>query len=677
MMIVVGVDVGGTFTDIIAVNTRTGRQVVHKVPSTPNEQDRAVIKGLMEILKSERIDGSEVEMVVHGTTVATNALIQRKGAEVCLITTRGLEDIIEIGRQNRLDIYDLTAQRPEPLVRRNHRIGVRERVDYQGNIIEDIEETEIARAAERIERINPDSVAVSLLYSFKNPKHEQLLKQALEKLGKYYVVISSEVLPEFREYERTSTTVLEAYLGPLMTEYLSRLERSVSEILPKSKVTVMQSNGGTMLASKAKGHVISLAVSGLAGGVIGAWTIANARGLKNVITLDMGGTSCDISSIMERIVIKPDNEVEGQPLRAPSIDVTTIGAGGGSIAWIDDMNVLHVGPQSAGAVPGPASYDLGGMDATVTDANLIIGRINPNYFLGGKKRIEMRLARKAIGRIAEHLGMTVEEAALGIIRISTSNMVEAIRDVTIERGHDPRDFVLVAFGGAGPTQAVDIAEMLEIDSILIPPYPGITSAFGLLCADLRTDLVQTVLFEELEDDNRLRSVFEELSMQAKERLVEQGAREDEVHFEWSMDMRYKGQSHELEIEVAQDSENLFRTTKADFERVHESRFGYSLPEREVEWVSARVAAISEQQSLIKKPVISINHGTPIEERTTIIENAESVLAQVYRREMLGINQEVQGPAIIEQVDTTIYIAKNWTGIQQEDGTLLLRREKND
>ncbi|MFW9962220.1 MAG: hydantoinase/oxoprolinase family protein, partial [Candidatus Sifarchaeia archaeon] len=468
-MILIGVDVGGTFTDLILVSTETSEQYIHKVPSTPESQDIAVIQGVIEILETHQIDPRDVHLVVHGTTVATNAMLERKGANVVLLTTEGLEDVLEIGRQNREDIYDLHATRANPLVSRENRIGVEERLDSEGNVIIELSNNTVENAVtEAIER-EPDSIAISLLFSFRNNNHERALLQSLRAFPEIYTVASSDIIPEFREFERTSTTVLEAYLGPLVVGYLQKLDASLEKICPNSRLAVMQSNGGTMLASRAKGRAIGLAISGLAGGAIGGWEIAKQWKISSAITLDMGGTSCDISAISGSVVVRPDNEIGGLPLRIPSVDVKTIGAGGGSIAWLDNVGVLHVGPQSAGASPGPAAYGKGGMDATVTDANLILGRLNPDYFLGGKLNLDVNRAHESVSRLSSTLGLSVEETALGIIKISTANMVQAIREVTVERGKDPRNYVLVPFGGAGPTQAVDIAEALGIDSILVPP----------------------------------------------------------------------------------------------------------------------------------------------------------------------------------------------------------------
>ncbi len=674
-MKIIGVDVGGTFTDVILTCSETGEQYVHKVPSTPESQDVAVIRGLQEILAEHNIKYEEIGLVVHGTTVATNAMLERKGARVVLITTDGVEDVLEIGRQNREDIYNLNASRPEPLVKRENRIGVKERINCDGRVILALTDQELNSVVESVTHRNPESIAISLLFSFKNQNHERELLQALKTKTDSYVVASSEVLPEFREFERTSTTVLEAYLGPLVIGYLHHLDSSLEDMCPNSKLTVMQSNGGTMLASRAHGRAIGLAISGLAGGAIGGWEIAKQCEVQRAITLDMGGTSCDISAILGGIVVRPDNEVGGLPLRIPSVDVKTIGAGGGSIAWVDEVGVLHVGPQSAGAVPGPASYRKGGENATVTDANLILGRLNSDYFLGGKIKLDMDCAKTVVSDVASVLGLTLEETALGIIRISTANMVQAIREVTVERGTDPRNFVLVPFGGAGPTQAVDIANALNIKQILVPPHPGITSALGLVCTDLRVDLMRTVLLSANENNSEnILAVLKHLSEEAASRLIDQGV-ESEIGHNWIIDMRYTGQSHELNIEIPRDCKDVVKESINLFEVFHEESFGYCMKGREVEWVTAR--AVAEASSSKFKPYQHNidSPAEPTDSRRVLVNNGTLEDAEVYRRWDIAVGQVIRGSSIIEQLDTTTYVGPGWSAEQRADGTLWMRREQ--
>ena len=431
-----------------------------------------------------------------------------------------------------------------------------------------------------------------------------------------------------------------------------------------------------MLASRAKGQAIGLAISGLAGGAIGGWEYAKQWNIPRAITLDMGGTSCDISATMGNVVVKPDNEVGGLPLRVPSVDVKTIGAGGGSIAWIDTAGVLHVGPQSAGAVPGPAAYGKGGKDATVTDANLILGRLNPDYFLGGNVNLDLDSAHESISKISSCLDLTNEEAALGIIRISTANMVNAIREVTVERGSDPRKFTLIPFGGAGPTQAIDIAEALGINEVLVPPYPGITSALGLVCTDLRVDVMKTVL---LADDDMSRqtllSAFSDLENEAADRLVNQGASRKDIRLKWKIDMRYVGQSHELGIDIPEKGTNIIERSKREFERAHRDLFGYMMSNREIEWVTARVVAESGSGEF--RPIKhSVNlTSEPISQRRVLLADGTWVMADVYRRWDLASKQTIVGPSIIEQLDTTTYVSPVWNATQEIDGVLWLRRDE--
>ncbi|MHA1943905.1 MAG: hydantoinase/oxoprolinase family protein [Candidatus Thorarchaeota archaeon] len=675
-MKIIGVDVGGTFTDVILVDTESGEQYVHKVQSTPGAQDVAVSIGVNDIITKYQIDRKQIDLVVHGTTIATNAMLQRKGAKVVLLTTEGLEDVLEIGRQNRDDIYNLHAKRAEPLVIRDDRLGVRERLDSEGNVVIELDDYTIEQVTSQAIKRHPKSVAISLLFSFRNQEHEKRLLQALSSYPNIYSVASSDVLPEFREFERASTTVLEAYLGPLVTGYLKRLDSSLSILCPKSKLTVMQSNGGTMLASRAQGRAIGLAISGLAGGAIGGWEIAKHWNVRKAITLDMGGTSCDISAIIGNVVVRSDNEVGGLPLRMPSVDVKTIGAGGGSIAWIDKAGVLHVGPQSAGAVPGPAAYRLGGNDATVTDANLVLGRLNPDNFLGGKLRLDLKRAQDIISDLSSQLGLSIEETALGIIKISTANMVQAIREVTVERGSDPRSFILVPFGGAGPTQAIDIAEALDIDEILVPPHPGITSALGLVCTDLRVDMMRTVLISANEENREiLLSTISELAEEAASRLVSQGAEEGDVRLQWIVDMRYIGQSHELSVNIPDEEKKIVEKSVNEFERIHQESYGYMMKGRNVEWVTARVVAESGSGGF-RAFVHSIDiHTQPVSERPVLIVDGSRASAEVYRRWELATGQTVNGPAIIEQLDTTTYVGPEWQAVQEKDGVLWMRRGK--
>jgi len=577
---------------------------------------------------------------------------------------------------DRNEIYSLVASRPEPLVSRENRIGVHERIDVEGLVLTELDKKEIKRVQKEIMKRKPDSVAVSLLFSYQNSKHECTLLETLQKIPGLYSVTSSDVLPEFREFERTSTTVLEAYLGPLVIGYIDCLDNSLQEHFPNAKLTLMQSNGGSLLGASVKGKAVWLAISGLAGGVIGSWKISQSQNVRKSITLDMGGTSCDISAINEEIKVQPDNEIAGLPLRIPSVDVKTIGAGGGSIAWLDEVGILHVGPQSAGAEPGPAAYGKGGMDATITDANIVLGRINPDYFVGGGVSLKREMANIAISNLSDKLNLSIEETALGIIKISTSNMVQAIREVTIERGHDPREFVLIPFGGAGPTQCVDIAAMLGIEQILIPPYPGITSAQGLVFADLRTDLMRTILVSEINFiESDVYNVLKDLDSEAIRFLEEQGAIQASISTQWMIDIRYVGQSHEISVPLDSKSEIIADSSRTKFETIHKQRYGYDIQNREIEWVTARVTAIAKSDIKFQPPNLPQRAGWPIDTRQVVLSNGEKVLADIYRRERLSNTQEIEGAAIIEQLDTTIYVEPGWLAVQNNDGSMWIMRDE--
>lgn len=675
---VLGIDVGGTFTDLVLTDTETGKHAIHKIPTTPSAQEEAVIQGIRQILDETSTDPKSISLIIHGTTAATNALLERKGAKVSLVTTRGLEDVIEIGRQNREEIYSLVASRPKPLVNQERRIGVAERINESGDILRQLTPGEIERVRTKVKETDPESVAISLLFSFQNPIHEEMLLRELGNSSDWYTVASHNVLREFREFERTSTTVLEAYLGPVVIDYLERLREGIHQLCPNASLAVMQSNGGTMLSSEARGHSIWLAISGLAGGVIGGWAAAQHHNIMRAITVDMGGTSCDVSAVEDGIIVKADNKVAGFPLRVPSVDVQTIGAGGGSIAWIDEAGVLHVGPQSAGADPGPAAYGQGGRDATVTDANLLIGRLNPDYFLGGEIKLDARKARQAIENLANELDLPLMDAAWGITRISTANMVQAIREVTVERGIDPRDFVLVPFGGAGPTQAVDIAEMLQIDNILVPRYPGITSAMGLVQANPRVDRMRTVLTKaKSEHTSSLWETLKDLTTEVTTRLKKQGSKEGNIAFNWAVDMRYEGQSHELTIPVEPYTDGLLDESTHRFEERHEQEFGYRMQDKTIEWVTARVTGIVEHPMSTRGKQFHSGESEAVDLREVTLMDGSRAKADVFRRELLGQDTLIKGPAIIEQVDTTTWIGNGWEGQQSAEGALWIRRCNHD
>ncbi|MBT4845237.1 MAG: hydantoinase/oxoprolinase family protein, partial [Planctomycetaceae bacterium] len=487
----VGVDVGGTFTDFYAFDEDQHLVRIHKRPSTPKNPALAILSGLDDLARDQGVVSGKVARFAHGTTVATNALIQRRGAPVALITTEGFRDLLEIGRQIRPKMYDLKADEPPPLVPRKHRIEIKERIDANGGIVETLEDSAIRKAVETVKASGAEACAVGLLFAFLNPEHERRIGEILKaELPDVFVSLSSSVQPEFREYERLSTTVLNAYLQPIVTRYMDTLKGGLASRIPRAVIGINQSSGGLMSVGRAGEFPIRTALSGPAAGVVGAVHIAKLAGYDDVITLDMGGTSADVALIQDgKAGIGFDQKVAEFPVRLPMVDVNTIGAGGGSIAWFDRDGLLKVGPASAGASPGPACYGQGGAEPTVSDANLVLGRLSPRGLLDGEMALDPTLSASAFKPIADQLGFTLEKTAHGVLGIVSANMVRAIRAVSVERGHDPRGFALMALGGAGPLHAVDVARTLGISTVIVPPAPGILCAQGLVVSDLKEDFV--------------------------------------------------------------------------------------------------------------------------------------------------------------------------------------------
>jgi len=654
---VVAVDVGGTFTDAVALTG--GKFLTGKVPSTPGDQSEGVVYAV-EVTGISR-DG--VETLTHGMTVATNALLERKGARTALITTAGFRDLIEIARQNRPKLYDLTARRPEPLVPRELRLTVCERVAASGEVLQDLDAESVQRAVEALQELDVEAVAVCLLFSFLHPEHERAVGKAIrEALPDVHVSLSSDVLPEFREYERLATTVVDAYLTPRVNRYLGRLgERCEESGLPAPEI--MQSNGGTTPIDRAAQHAAPLVLSGPAGGVVGAAYVASLSGYPNIIALDMGGTSCDVALIQDG---QPRTAVEmtvaDLPVRLPMVDVHTVSAGGGSIGWADPGGALKVGPMSAGAVPGPASYGLGGNRPTVTDANVVLGYIPDGAELGGRVRIDAKGARTAIESLAAELSMDPLETASGIISVANAVMGRAVRAISVERGHDPRDFAMVAFGGAGPMHACPIAEELGIRTILVPRVAGVLSALGLVVANRRRDYLKSFLHRAQDLAERdLREAFAPLCESAHRDMP--GATID-----LGADLRYHGQSHELTVGLASD--DTAEQVAGAFERVYEARYGYRMTDSPVEFVNLRVVATLEAE----RP--KLHAEEPVgEERAgdrMAFFDGEGVEAPVWKRTGMAAARDLEGPAIVEFPEATCVVAAGWRGTIDDVGTLVLK-----
>ncbi|HET6874056.1 MAG TPA: hydantoinase/oxoprolinase family protein [Acidimicrobiales bacterium] len=661
-----GVDVGGTFTDVVAV-TPDGGIITAKVPSTPRDQSVGVMAGW-------RASGLSAEMVAafaHGTTVATNALLERRGGRTALITTEGFRDLLEIGRQSRASLYDLSRHRPPPLVPRSLRFTVRERMGPQGVIVP-LDESSLAAAVDSVAAAGDvEAVAVCLLFGFLHPDHERRVGEALRaRLPGVAVSLSCDVLPEFREYERMATTVADAYLRPRLSSYLERLSsRAEDEGLPAP--LIMQSSGGVADISVAVSHPARFVLSGPAGGVVGAGFVAGLSGHYDVLTFDMGGTSTDVAPIVGGIVqTTTESVVAGVPLRLPMVDVHTVSAGGGSVAWVDDGGVLRVGPRSAGADPGPAAYGLGGEEPTVTDAHLVIGALPDGARLGGGLTLRRDLAEQALEPLARRLGLTVPESALGVIRVADATMVQALRLISIERGLDPRRFSLIAFGGAGGLHACALAEELGCPTVLVPRAGGVLSALGLAISEMRRDYVRPFLLAgpdaaRADASHDLEHAFNEMERRA-------GAELGAPSLERRADLRYAGQSFELTVSGGTAGE-----LAAAFQAEHERRYGHWIDDEPVEWVNLRlVASVPGTRPRLTEPGTpggAAAGRSPVRPVRLGIGPAGEVEAAVYDRGRMGAGSRVEGPAVVEFAEATCLVRPGWTGVVDEFGTLILER----
>ncbi len=658
MTVFIGIDVGGTFTDFSVSLPGENREILHKRPSTPAEPDRAIIAGLKEIFAQHAIAPGSVLRLAHGTTVGTNALIQRRVGKVAVLTTAGFRDLLEIRRQMRPQVYDIHLDHPPTMVPRELRIEVRERMRADGKVHVPLDEKGVEAAGRKLAKEGVDCVAVCFLHAHAHPQHEQRAAKILRRvLGKKVAVItSSSVYPEFREYERFSTTVLNGALLTVIDAYLARFAREVRNLGVSAEPTISQSAGGLMSIGMARSFPIRSALSGPAAGALGASFRARTAGFNDVITLDVGGTSADVALLTRG---EPDlvhsRMLAGFPLRLPTLDVNSVGAGGGSIAWIDVDGLLKVGPQSAGAVPGPACYAAGGTEATVTDANVLLGRLNDVALLDGRMKIRRDLAEAAVDRLAKRIRLDRLETAFGIVRLVAATMVKAIRTISIERGHDPSRFALFAFGGAGPLHAGEVARELGIGRVIIPPNPGILCAEGLLNCDLVADFVQTALAPfGAAALARINRVGTGLVAQATRWFDHEKVASADRRAVWAIDLRYAGQNFELSIPcpalplAAKDLDEI----AGRFHAAHEQAYGFRQEGEPIEFVSLRVklAGVLEKPQLSKLP--HKNPGQAIGTRKVAFAKDAWRDAPVYRRADLAPGQQLEGPAIIEQMDCT-------------------------
>lgn len=681
------VDTGGTFTDVVAMD-RNGRIVVHKLLSSPSDYSHAIVGGASKVLSDNDIPAAGVRLFVHATTVATNAILAHKGARTAVVTTRGFRDVLEMRRLSMPRLYDLNYAKPPPLAPRELRFEVDERVDHRGEVVRMLDEGSVAAVRDEMLSAGVESVAVALLHSYANPTHELRVAELLAEASDWGISTSSTILPQIEEYRRTSTATINAYVKPVVSRYLESLEQRLRPLGIEAQILVMQSNGGVMSADLAHEMPAMIVESGPAAGVVGAQKLAGSIGVPDLITFDMGGTTAK-ASLIERGGIMHTAEYEvgagvssssildlgrGYLLGVPAISIAEVGAGGGSVAWIDAGGVMQVGPHSAGARPGPVGYGLGGQDPTVTDANLILGYLNPSQLAGGGIQVDIELCRDVLTRkLARPLRMTLEEAALGVHRIANANMKKALRAVTVERGRDPSQFSMLAFGGSGPVHGATLAEELKIREVIVPSAAGLFSAFGLLFADLTHHVTQTY-FHRLGDVDwaELARAVEQLRARASEVLAAQHAAGREVSIVVSGDVRYVGQTHELQVPLSEAADRLRdrdAVTRA-FTDEYEIRYGHSLPGAELEVVNLRATATLPRAAEVEWPRFSHSDRSD-DTRRCFFADEGFVTSAVIGRSALGAGP-VPGPAVIEEYDSTTVVPPGWTAALDRHGNIRLR-----
>lgn len=661
----IGVDVGGTFTDVaLSVDDRL---VTAKVPTTTDRQHVGVLEGIAKACDDASIDPGEIDAFAHAMTVSVNALLERGGAKTALVTTEGFRDVLEIGRQDRPDLYDLEAEKPEPLVPRRRRFEVDERTTAEG-VERPVDPEEVRELAATLRERGVESVAICLLHAYADADNEQRVAKILREELEVPVSASHEVLAEFREFERTSTTAVDAYVRPAIDRYVGRLvDEAETSGIPAPQI--MQANGGIADPKTVRDHAVTTTLSGPAAGVVGAAATVDDADVEGLVTFDMGGTSSDVSLVREGEAERTtDAEIDGLPIRTPMVDVNTVGAGGGSIAWVDDGGALRVGPRSAGAEPGPVCYGKGGTEPTVTDANVVLGYIGPDTALGGEMTLDVEAARDALADLADEAGLEdALEAARGIYRVANATMTRTIRSVTVERGHDPREFALVAFGGAGPMHAAALADSLGVDRVVVPRPGGVLSAFGLLAADESYDAARTVQLARADaEPDRVDAVYDDLV----ERVLADASDPGAARIERAADCRYAGQSFELTVPV-DDAVDLEAVTER-FHAAHERAYGYRMDES-VEIVTLRASATVEGAS---PTVRHEGGGDPrLGTREAYFPDVDGPrAATVYERDRLQSQTVVDGPAVLEQAESTTVVPPGWAGDVLEDGTVVMTED---
>ena len=678
----VTVDTGGTFSDFVHLNEQTGEISIAKIASTPDDPSRAILAGLEALLASVT-EADEIGYFCHGTTVGTNALLEGKGVRTALLVTEGFRGIYPVGEQARpygTAIFDVMYDKPAPLVPSRLTGEVKERIDFRGDVLRQLDETALRETVRALKAQNIESIAVCLLFSFLHPEHEARVRDiVLEEIPGCSVSLSCEVLPQIREYYRLSTTVINAYLQPILARYIAQLDRRLAAagIVTRQKY-IMQSNGGMATFAAAARRAVTTVLSGPAGGVTAGVLACGMSGSANIITFDMGGTSCDVALIKDgEPLLSSRGKIEGRDLAVPMLDINTVSAGGGTVATVDRFGVLQVGPQSAGAVPGPACYGRGGEAPTITDCNLVLGYLGEDNFLGGRMRLDAAKARAAIeAAVARPLGLDVAEAAEGIVRVIDVKMEEAIKAISTMRGHDLRDFMLLAFGGAGPLHAGRIARDLGMAGVIVPLYPGVFSAIGLLMSDVKHDYIRSKLSPLSEvapaDVNGL---FERMVAQALEELRDDGFAPDHIRIERALDMRYAGQGYEIAVPcpVQPLQEADLKQLRATFDQQHRAMFGHMAPQEPVEIVSFRVRGIGLVPPVVMpkfKPAGTTLRDARRELRRVRFDGRE-LDCPVYQRERLDVGLTVAGPAVLDQFDCTTVICPGQTARVDEWKNLIV------
>ena len=689
-MRMIGIDVGGTFTDLVFADTATGRVAIHKVSTTPADPSRGMMTGMEELSARVGVPLSEIDTVLHATTIATNAVLEHDGCEAGMITTEGFRDVLHIGRHQRPQHYSIRQEIPwqsRPLVKRRHRLTVRERLTAdRSTVLEPLDEAAVRQAARDLKTAGVEAIAVCFLFSYLNPSHERRAAALVrEEYPGCFVTASFEVAPQFREFERFTTAAMNAFVGPKVRRYVARLAEELAARGLKADLRIMRSNGGIATAALIGALPVLTLLSGPAAGVLGgAWSGA-LSGRRNLITFDIGGTSADIGIVLNGGFIESaarDTQIGGYPILVPMLDIHTIGAGGGSIAHLDAAGAFRVGPRSAGAAPGPAAYGRGGTLPTVTDANLVLGRLDAAHFLGGGMRLDEAAAARVIGELATQLGLDPAAAAEGVLTVINANMANAIRSRTVEKGLDPRDFCLVAFGGAGPLHGAEVAAILGIPEVLVPAAPGICSAMGLMTTDLKYDTVRTVFARS----DRLAPATLAADFQGMADDLRAQVRADNIDpatatFRRAADLRYFGQGYELRVEVPDgplDAAALARVV-AGFHARHAAEYGHAFPDKPVEVVNVRLTATAPSEQLRALPAAgggslesALVRRAPCVFRTA--DGLRSFDTPRYERDRLPLDQPIPGPAIVLQTDSTTVVPPGATLVALADGNLIIRLE---